>query len=253
MLPKAYRGQPGAILLAIDWAERHGLSIMDALHGVSWVQGKPVVDSTLQRALARNAGYSVVVTEAAAERATVKVATAAGELIGTASYTLDEAKAAGLTGKDNWRRHQVDMLVARATTRAIKWFCAEALIGGAVYEDDLDGMLADPVATATIVPPLSDPPEPVVDDRPVTEPAGVPIVDAEVVEDDTDPFSDDAVRADLETVKELVSDAKARGHYPALVEAMKAENIPLQAGRWTAEQMARIIVLAPLASVIAEG
>jgi hypothetical protein len=241
MLPRAYRGQPGAILLAIDWAERHDLAVMDAIHGVAWVQGRPVVDSTLQRAMARNAGYDVRVTEATDTKATVRVLVNGSTVVGTASYTIDEARAAGLTGKDNWKKHTTDMLVARATTRAIKWFCAEALIGGALSPDEVDDLSDDPVAvltaTAEVVPP-APPSEPEVmrrDDDDVIE-------DAELVDPDelpATPAEKGATKASLEIVK-------GNGSFQAVSDAMKAEDIPMAATKWTKAHAARIQQLCDL-------
>jgi hypothetical protein len=249
MLPRAYRGQPGAILLAIDWAERHDLAVMDAIHGVAWVQGRPVVDSTLQRAMARNAGYDVRVTEATDTKATVRVLVNGSTVVGTASYTIDEARAAGLTSKDNWKRHTTDMLVARATTRAIKWFCAEALIGGALSPDEVDDLSDDPVtvltATAEVVPP-GPAPEPVVSDPvPAPETRDDDIEDAELVDvpDDTDRPATAAEKGATKASLEIV---KGNGAYQAVTDAMKAESIPMAATKWTGRQALRIQELCDL-------
>ena len=250
MLPKAYRNQPGAILLAIDWAERHDLSVMDALHGVSWVHGRPVVDSTLQRAMARNAGYDVRVVAATAEQATVHVLRGA-EVIGTANYTIDEARAAGLTGKDNWKKHPADMLVARATTRAIKWFCAEALIGGAVSPEELDEMVSDPVQT--IIPPAPAPP-PVVSGVPDgTNTVDDDVTDAEVVEDapavvDLD---DKATPETRGRAKAALDVCKGNGTFKYVAECMAAETIALASTKWTERQALRIVQLADIAPTAA--
>ena len=239
MLPRAYRGQPGAILLAIDWAERHDLAVMDAIHGVAWVQGRPVVDSTLQRAMARNAGYDVRVTEATDTKATVRVLVNGTTVVGTASYTIDEARAAGLTGKDNWKKHTTDMLVARATTRAIKWFCAEALIGGALSPDEVDDLSDDPVqvltATAKVVAPepVQAAPTVEVDD----------VEDAEVVEVEDDQPAGPVDRGRAKAALEVV---KGNGTFQAVSDAMRAENISMAATKWTTAHAARIEQLCDL-------
>lgn len=249
MLPRAYRGQPGAILLAIDWAERHDLAVMDAIHGVAWVQGRPVVDSTLQRAMARNAGYDVRVTEATDTKATVRVLVNGSTVVGTASYTIEEARAAGLTSKDNWKRHTTDMLVARATTRAIKWFCAEALIGGALSPDEVDDLTDDPVtvltATAEVVPP-GPAPEPVVSDPvPVPETADDDIEDAELV-DVPVKLDRPATATEKGATKAALDIVKGTGGYQAVTDAMKAESIPMAATKWTGGQALRIQELCDL-------
>ena len=45
MLPQHYRNNPGACLLAVDWAERNDVSIFEALGEVSFVHGRPVVSA----------------------------------------------------------------------------------------------------------------------------------------------------------------------------------------------------------------
>ena len=236
MLPRSYRGQPGAVLLAIDWAERHDVSVMDAIHGVSWVQGRPVVDSTLQRALASNAGYSVRVTQANAQSATVKVYGNGGELVGEATYTIDEAKQAGLAGKDNWKKHPTDMMVARATTRAIKWFCPEALIGGAITADELDDVVSDVVTD--LAPVQSRPAVEHVKLDVVDEPTD-DVVDAEIVSDDDGKASTEA----RNMAKAALSDVKTAGLYQTAVTMMVDEGITVAATKWTETQAARIVAI----------
>jgi hypothetical protein len=164
-------------------------------------------------------------------------------VVGTASYTIDEARAAGLTGKDNWKKHTTDMLVARATTRAIKWFCAEALIGGALSPDEVDDLSDDPVvvltATAEVVPPA---PDPVVTGPTPFDQVDDVIEDAELVDPDelpATPAEKGATKASLEIVK-------GNGSFQAVSDAMKAEDIPMAATKWTKAHAARIQQLCEL-------
>ena len=148
-VPKGYRGNPGAVLLARAWAENRGLDILTAVQSVAFVQGRPVIDATMQRALAKQAGYRVIVTHADRDSATVSVTElATGEVIGEACYTMSDAKAAGLLTKDNWKKNPEDMLVARATTRAVRRFAPEVMVGLTVA-DELDQIAPDPVAVLT--------------------------------------------------------------------------------------------------------
>ena len=136
-LPQSYRKNPGAVVLAKGWADARGLDLLTVLQNVAFVNGRPVVDATMQRALAENAGYRVIVEEATAEAATVKVIDANGQVLGSTTYTIAEARTAGLTGKDNWKRHPAEMLVARATTRALRWHAPSVLLG-VTDRDEID-------------------------------------------------------------------------------------------------------------------
>jgi hypothetical protein len=63
--------------------------------------------------------------------------------VGISSFTIEEAKTAGLTGKDNWKKYPSDMLFARAISRGAKRF-APGIFGGApVYTPDELGMDVD--------------------------------------------------------------------------------------------------------------
>lgn len=256
MLPKSYRGQPGAIVLAMDWADRHNLSIMDAIHGVAWVQGRPVIDASLQRALAQNAGYRVIVEDVSTESAAVSVSNADGELIGRATYTIDEAKVAGLAGKDNWKKNPADMLVARASTRAIKWYCPGVLIGGALSPEDVEQSDAiatltptEPTASADYDAPAPEPEPEVLEAEVVTAPftpaeaaaaAGPPSARTMPEGDPDDriqPGTKGEVRAAFET-------AKAAEKFQALTDAIQAEGMTLVIGKLTEAEAQRVLTIA---------
>nr|MBP8212037.1 hypothetical protein [Ilumatobacteraceae bacterium] len=129
-----------------------------------FVKGKPVVDATMQRALAERAGYSVEVQDGATE-ATAIVKGPRGVEVGRVTYTLDDARKAGLADKDNWRKHTREMLVAAATRLAIRWHAPSVLIGVGVVDD-----INDLEAAAPSVAPLAPAPE-----------APADVVDAEIV------------------------------------------------------------------------
>ena len=170
LLPPQYNGNPGAVLLITQWATTRGIDVMTAMHNVAFVKGKPVVDATMQRALAERAGYEPRVVAADRTSATVEV-WRGDRKIGSATYTQDDATVAGLALKENWQRNPEDMLVARATTRALKRHAPSVMLG-VLAEDELDHV--DPVQ-------VLEPPAEVVADPVAPEP-----VEAVVV-DETDP------------------------------------------------------------------
>lgn len=147
MLPERYRDNPGACLMAVDWAERNNVSIFDTLGHVAFVHGKPVVEARLQRKMARERGYSTRLIESTTEHATVAVHGADGKQIGEpVTYTWELAQEYGIhyknkktkVVKDQWntptkRQH---MLVLRATTRALDYY-GDGMFGD-VDEDSYD-------------------------------------------------------------------------------------------------------------------
>ena len=248
LLPRTYRANPGAVLLAMDWADRVGLSVMDAIHGVAWVQGKPVIDATLLRALAIKAGYRVLVTEASRTTATAKVVlTTTGETLGTVTYTIEDAKTAGLAGKDNWKKNPEDMLVARATSRAVRRYCSDALVGGGLTEDEVESLEVtaevDQVQPAAVVEAevIEDA---VIVEEAVPEPKPVPTPPAAPParpEPDADPEQPSPQLKG--TTKAAVELCKGQGRYSELAEALKAADIPLSSQRWTQADCTQILAI----------
>lgn len=58
-----------------------------------------------------------------------------GQSVGTASFTIEDAKRAGLLGKKNWRSYPEDMCFGRAMTRGARKFCP-VVFDGPIYVDD---------------------------------------------------------------------------------------------------------------------
>lgn len=135
-IPRSYRGKPGAVLLADEWARARGLDLLTALQTVAFIDGKPVIDATMQRALAKRAGYTAKVVAASVTEATVEV-WEGDDMLGSATYTIEEAKAAGLANKNNWKQNPKSMLVARATTQAIRWHAPDVMTG-VFTEEEID-------------------------------------------------------------------------------------------------------------------
>lgn len=240
-VPKGYRGNPGAVLLARAWAENRGLDILTALQTVSFVQGRPVIDATMQRALADQAGYRITIPTADAQRAIVRVVEkSTGEVIGEATYTLEDAKVAGLTGKENWKKNPEDMLVARATTRAVRRFAPAVMVGLVAGEDELDEIAPDPVAvldshagedqdpkTVDVAHnPVGESEEPsVAKAAPESSPAD--IEDAEIVDDQ--PITDPTRGKVLDAMRE----AKKRDDWGQVAQEMQGEGIQMVASKMT--------------------
>jgi len=60
-----------------------------------------------------------------------------GELIGESSFTIQDARQAGLENKDNWRKYPRNMLWARALANGVRWFCSDTVVGSAYIPDEL--------------------------------------------------------------------------------------------------------------------
>lgn len=55
------------------------------------------------------------------------------QIVGSSSFSIQEAQQAGLLSKDNWKNYPSDMLFARALSRGARRFCPGAFGGIPVY------------------------------------------------------------------------------------------------------------------------
>ncbi len=123
VLPKGFRSNPGACLMAIEWAERMGVSIFEAVGEISFVYGKPVVSAVMQKRLASRVGYTTEVIESTESLCTVAVHGPDGAERGRYTYTIGLAADLGLVDQNElYHKDPRQMLYKRATTRALEHY-----------------------------------------------------------------------------------------------------------------------------------
>ena len=254
-VPSSYRTNPGAVLLAMDWAQSRGMDLLTAIQTVAFIDGKPVIDATMQRALADRAGYRVSIPDASPTSATVQIADADGEVLGSATYSIDDAKRAGLANKKNWTNNPEDMLVARATTRAMRRFAPSVMVGLVAGEDELDEIAPDPIAVLdSNAGEEGDPQTVVMAGKPAgetEEPSAAPSEAAPTSSPDT---SDDDIAvaevvdgpitdATREAVAKAIGEAKASGQFKERGMALQEAGIPPVAKQMTEAEGVRALAI----------
>jgi hypothetical protein len=129
LLPAAFRKQPANVLYAVEYGDMLGLAPMAAITGIHVIEGKPTASAGLISALVRRAGHKLRVSGDAAS-ATCEI-TRADDPSYTfrVTFTVEDAKTAGLTGKPVWKQYGTSMLKARAITQCARDACEEALFG----------------------------------------------------------------------------------------------------------------------------
>jgi hypothetical protein len=141
LLPTQYRKQPANLLYAMAYAEALGIPTINALTSVHIVEGKPSPSADLMVALSRRAGHRVRILESTAERCTVEIVRADDpEAPFAVTWTIEQARTAGLTGKDVWKKYPRAMLRSRAESECVRQACSEVL-AGMVYTPE--GLNAD--------------------------------------------------------------------------------------------------------------
>ena len=129
LLPQQYRRQPANLLYAIEYAEMIGAHPLAAVTGIFVIDGKPSASAGLISALVRRAGHKLRVT-GDATKATAQIIRADDpDFTFEVTFTMDDAKAAGLAGKNVWKQYPASMLKARAITQVARDACEDALSG----------------------------------------------------------------------------------------------------------------------------
>lgn len=127
--------QAQAIVKVMAGAEL-GLPPFASMTGIHIIQGKPVLGANVIATLVKNdPRYNYRVKEASDTTCTIEWLED-GKPAGTSSFTMAEAKTAGLTGKDNWAKYPSDMLFARAISRGARRFAPGIFGGSPIYTPD---------------------------------------------------------------------------------------------------------------------
>lgn len=137
IIPQNYQGKPGDCMIAIDIANRVGLSPVFVMQNLYVVKGKPSWAGTACKAMVENCGkFSKVKHVYFGEKGTdsrgcMLVATriSDGELVEGPEVTIAMAKAEGWTSNPKWRNMPELMLAYRSSAFFARVHCPETLMG----------------------------------------------------------------------------------------------------------------------------
>jgi hypothetical protein len=137
-VPRQYIGKPEAIAAAMLMGLELGVGPMEALRSIHVIEGKPTMSADMMLGRAIRSGVKPQWLRSDAEVAELRL-TRAGYEPHVERFTIDDAKAAGLIGKDNWRKYTRAMLRARCVSAAMRAFCPDVLGSGVYTPEELDG------------------------------------------------------------------------------------------------------------------
>ena len=136
-------GTPEAAMLVIMAGREFGLGAMASLRSFHVVEGKPTMSAQamMARCLEHPSCklFRVVRSKCTHEVAVVEVQRRDWSEPETYTWTLDDAKRAGLAGRPNWAKYPRDMLINRCVAEAARFTWPEVMAG--VYSpDELGGV-----------------------------------------------------------------------------------------------------------------
>lgn len=120
-----------------------GFGPIASMTGIYIVKGRVTLSANLMAAaIKRHPRYTFKVVEHTNELCTIDFVED-GEVIGQSSFSMDDAKAAGLAGSETYKKFPKNMLYARALSNGAKWYCPDVFGGGPIYTPDELGQEID--------------------------------------------------------------------------------------------------------------
>lgn len=234
MVPRAYQGKPGAVLLTKMWADKNGVDLLTAVQNVYPIQGKPYVAAEMRVELASLKGYDIEVVESTSRRCELEVTTPKGRVHKVVAAVPGQPEEAGCIfvqpaaedlRKQTWKDRTSDMLYALACRVADRRLVRS---GAALIDAAQDyAEPPDPVSVLTAAPEPETPPS--APQEPVWE-----AEEAELVEDVPTPEPPASTAQDPDepiTVDELIEAAKSAGKIPPQVPIGAARKALLTVAR----------------------
>ena len=138
MLPKHFQGSPANVMVAMLKARALDVPMMAALENIYIVNGTASISSALAHTLAERAGYQIRITESTSDKANARLIRPDGTFEDF-TYTIAEAKVAGLSGKDIWVKNPRDMLIHRAVGKLVRLHAPQVTMGMSIQDigDDI--------------------------------------------------------------------------------------------------------------------
>lgn len=120
---------PESVLIACTFGAELGFSSIQSLQSIYVIEGKPTLSANALQAIVIKNGGEINILEHTDKLCTVEVLRAGRVHPYKYTYTIADAAQANLLGKSNWVKMPKNMLMARATSAAIRFVFADILAG----------------------------------------------------------------------------------------------------------------------------
>lgn len=139
IIPKDFAGNPGNILVAVQWGLELGLQPMQAMQNIAVINGRPSLWGDAVIALVRSSPVCEYVIEESQDGAAICRVKRRGEDEQSRVFTTEDAKKAGLIGKQGpWSQYPKRMMQMRARSWALRDVFPDVLRGMPIAEEVMD-------------------------------------------------------------------------------------------------------------------
>lgn len=157
LVPSDYRNKPANVLVAVAMGNELGLSPMQSLRNIAVINGKPCVWGDALLAICRAHRDFVDIKEyftgEGDARTAVCVVERKGQSPVTCTFSVADAKQAGLWGVNTWKKYPDRMLKMRARGFGLRDTWADALFGLISAEEAYDS--PEELQEITVAPPVN--------------------------------------------------------------------------------------------------
>jgi hypothetical protein len=114
-----------------------GMAPFAAMSGIHIISGKPTIGAGVMAAMVKASGkYNYRVTEQTDKVCSIDYYEGA-EMIGTSTFTIEDAKKAGTKNTDKFPRN---MLFARAMSNGVKWYTPDVFAGPVYVPEEMESV-----------------------------------------------------------------------------------------------------------------
>jgi hypothetical protein len=192
-VPTALRGKNEAVLACVLYGAELGLGPMQSLNSIHVIEGRTAMSPELMRAMVARHGHRIDVVENSATACEVKGIRSDTGSTATVRWTMEDAKLAGLAGKNNWKTYPRAMLLARATSELCRIVFPDVIAGLSYTPEEVSS-----IAGVEYVEEVTEKPAAIIEQK-VEEITEVEIIEDEII--DAEIVEDEAV---VETVVEEI-------------------------------------------------
>jgi len=139
LVPKDFKGKPANCLIAIQWGSELGLKPLQAVQNIAVINGRAALWGDAVIALVRSSPLCEYITESDDGNAAICKVKRRGEAEEIRTFSMDDAKAAGLAGKQGpWTQYPKRMRQMRARAFALRDVFPDVLRGMPIAEEIMD-------------------------------------------------------------------------------------------------------------------
>jgi hypothetical protein len=149
-VPAEFRRKPAEVVACIMYGAELGIGPMQSLAKIDIVKGRPAPRAELGRALALAAGHEIWIDDSTNTRVTVSGKRRGSTRVQTVTWSMDDAKRAGIAGNPSYAKYPRQMLLARASAELVRAIFPEVLGGIVVFAEEAADL--DEPATPAVAP-----------------------------------------------------------------------------------------------------